>query len=101
MSVTTKLQNDPLWVTIEVTGRFDFSAYQAFYKAYTQYAKGEKKYEVDLSQTEYIDSSALGMLLQLREYSDNETHGVVLSHGSQAVKESLRVANFDKLFLVS
>ncbi len=100
MAITSTASADGTTVTIEVTGRFDFAAHQDFAKAYKQYPKGEKTYQVDLTHAEYMDSSAMGMLLQLREYSNKDGGGVTLANGNQGVKEILRIANFDKLFNV-
>ena len=98
MGVTTKLSSETGRVTIGVSGRFDFELHQEFSQAYRQYPKGDKTYLVDLSGADYIDSSALGMLLQLRDHSDKSAGGVVLANGNHGVREILRMANFDKLF---
>ena len=98
MSITTTESADGTQVTILISGRFDFAMHQDFSKAYKQYPKGEKAYKVDLAEAEYMDSSAMGMLLQLREYSDKEAGGVTLANGNEGVKEILRIANFDRLF---
>ncbi len=86
-------------VVIKVTGRFDFSCHQEFSEIFKIYPPVERGYVVDLSETDYMDSSALGMLLQLREHADKSS-GVSLINGSEGVTEMLRVANFDKLFII-
>jgi HptB-dependent secretion and biofilm anti anti-sigma factor len=87
-------------VTIQVIGRFDFTIHQDFMRIYKAYPKGEKKFVVDLSGAEYMDSSAMGMLLQLREHAvRGET--IALINGSDGIKEILSIANFDKLFKVA
>ncbi len=87
-------------VVIKVSGRFDFSCHQEFIAGYKAYPKGEARFVVDLSGTEYMDSSAMGMLLQLRDHGD-KTAGVSLINGRQGVMEILRIANFDKLFRIA
>jgi len=87
-------------VTIKVSGRFDFSIHQDFIKAYKNHPKGKKAYIVDLSDAEYMDSSAMGMLLQLREHSDKQLGGVVLANGNESIQQILRIANFSKLFKI-
>lgn len=101
MGITSTESGDGTQVTIFVSGRFDFATHQEFSKAYKQYPKGERTYIVDLSSADYMDSSAMGMLLQLREYSDKGAGGVTLANGNEGVKEILRIANFDKLFNVA
>jgi len=100
MAITSTESDDGKQVTIHVTGRFDFAAHQDFARVYKQYPKGERAFVVDLEQADYMDSSAMGMLLQLREYSDRAAGGVSLANGNEGIKEILRIANFDKLFNV-
>ena len=99
MSVNTVESPDKNEVVIKVSGRFDFSCHQDFIKGYKAYPPGSKSYVVDLSQADFMDSSAMGMLLQLREYGDKQA-GVSLINGSESVKDILRIANFDKLFTI-
>ena len=98
MSVTTSEQGNT--ITIKVSGRFDFSAHQEFINAYRDVPKGEKSFIVDLSATEYMDSSAMGMLLQLREHGDKASQ-IELTQANSNIQEILRIANFDKLFKLS
>ena len=95
----TATQSDDNQVVIQVSGRFDFTCHQAFLEAYSEYPKGEKRFVVDLSAADYMDSSAMGMLLQLREHSDRES-GVELINGNREVREILHIANFDRLFAI-
>ena len=99
MSIYSFLSEDSNSVTIKVAGRFDFSTHQDFVQIYKGYPKGEKCFVVDLSGAEYMDSSAMGMLLQLREYN-RQGENVVLINGNEAVKDVLRIANFGKLFTI-
>ena len=55
-------------------------------------------YVVDLSNTEYLDSSALGMLLLLREHAGGENANIEITQASADVRKILDVANFSKLF---
>ncbi len=101
MPITCSKTNGSDQVTIKVTGRFDFSNHQEFIKAYKDEPKGEKNYIVELSDAEYMDSSAMGMLLQLREYSTKQKDCVVLANCNDAIHEILRIANFHKIFTVN
>ncbi len=62
--------------------------------------RGEMGFVVDLAEAEYMDSSAMGMLLQLREHSSKVKDSVVLANGNDAINEILKIANFGKLFLI-
>lgn len=98
MSVTATESSDKKTITLHISGRFDFSCHKGVIEAYKVYPKGEKRFVVDLSKTEYMDSSAMGMLLQLREYSSNDGVNVSLINAQESVLEILKIANFDKLF---
>ena len=97
MSVRASESHDGYTVTLHIDGRFDFSSHQAFVAAYKAYEQGAKQFVVDFKNTEYLDSSALGMLLQLREHNRSGAQ-VQLINESDTVSEILRIANFDKLF---
>ena len=98
MPITSKPGSDSNEVVVVVAGRFDFSTHQEFVKAYKENPKGSKRFVVDLKAAEYMDSSAMGMLLQLREYSRQQD--VTLINGNEGIREILRIANFDKLFAI-
>ncbi len=83
---------------IAVSGRFDFGVHQQFRNASEQAEQGVKTIEVDLSRTEYLDSSALGMLLVLRDKVGENKDAVILKNAGPGVRKILEVANFDKLF---
>jgi len=100
MSITSSLSSDGKVVTINVGGRFDFALHQQFLLAYKEHPRGEKEFVVDLEHADYMDSSALGMLLQLRDYG-MKSGEVRLVNGNQGIREILRIANFDKLFAVA
>jgi HptB-dependent secretion and biofilm anti anti-sigma factor len=85
-------------VTISIEGRFDFSSHKEFRDTYTSSDGAKSEYVVDMSKTEYIDSSALGMLLLLREHAGSEQSKITIKNPGNDVKEILIVSNFDKLF---
>lgn len=87
-------------VTLQLDGRFDFSTHQEFLNSCHLYPRGQKQFVVDLAGVDYMDSSALGMLLQLREQAD-KGQPVALINARSEVREILRIANFDKLFAIA
>ncbi len=82
---------------IKVGHRFDFNAHREFRAAYVQCPPGAE-YVVDLSDTNYLDSSALGMLLLLREHAGGETANVTLLGCRDEVRKVLTISNFQNLF---
>jgi anti-anti-sigma factor len=84
---------------IKITGRFDFSEHQAF-KAACDSCSSVQKYTLDLRATEYVDSSALGMLLILRDKVGGDKARVKILNANPDVRKVLSIANFEKLFTV-
>ena len=84
-------------VTIRVTGRFDFSSHQEFRQVHDDHKGKGKHFIVDMGEAEYMDSSALGMLLMLRE---NSNDGVRIKNCRDELRNILSTANFDKLFAI-
>ncbi|RCS59867.1 STAS domain-containing protein [Parvibium lacunae] len=85
---------------VVLNGRFDFTAHRAFKQAYeTALTEGStSQVKIDMSAVDYLDSSALGMLLILRDRAKETSKSVSLINCGGSVREVLRVANFDKLF---
>jgi anti-anti-sigma factor len=87
---------------IHMSGRFDFNVHRDFKGAYDPLLqqKDINSLEIDLSGVEYLDSSALGMLLLLRERAAAEGKEVVLCKPGSTVLQILDIANFAKLFTI-
>ncbi len=98
MGINMTLSEDGAQVTIAVVGKFDFQLYDEFRASYANTAGNGVTYIVDLADTDYLDSSALGMLLLLREHAGGETSDIRITQASSAVQKILDVANFGKLF---
>ena len=85
-------------VTIAVDGKFDFLLYDEFRASFADTRGAGVAYVVDLAGTEYLDSSALGMLLLLREHAGGEVSNIEITQATPEVRKLLDVANFGKLF---
>lgn len=88
--------NEKKCLTIYVKGRFDYSCHKAFKDAFS--AVEAASYSVDLSEVAYLDSSALGMLLLLRDHAGGGKAQVRLVHVNNNVTNILKIANFHRLF---
>ncbi|AEF53866.1 STAS domain-containing protein [Marinomonas posidonica] len=84
-------------LTISIDGRFDYSCHKLFKEAFVSVNKAVA-YEIDLSRVTYLDSSALGMLLLLRDHAGGEKANVHLKKPNGAVLDILKIANFHRLF---
>ncbi|MDQ3200585.1 MAG: STAS domain-containing protein, partial [Pseudomonadota bacterium] len=49
----------------------------------------------------YLDSSALGMLLLLRDYAGGENAEITLTHANADVRKILAISNFEQIFDVA
>jgi len=100
MAIWASPSNDGKALTIKVQGRFDFSAHQEFRDAYEKNSGKSSQYIVDLKETTYLDSSALGMLLLLRDHAGGDSAKINIVNCNQDVKKILTISNFEQLFLI-
>ncbi len=87
---------------VHLSGRFDFTTRNQFIgQLDSEIGKlAEPEIWVDLGQVDYIDSSALGMLLMLRDKAKKLDKIVALQSAHGQVREVLGTAQFDRLFPV-
>ena len=95
MPVTSTTDEDGL-VTIYLDERFTFESHVDFREIYRDLPK-EVEYIIDLSNTTYMDSSALGMLLLLREYTGMKNTIRITNCDSEVLK-IFEIARFDRMF---
>lgn len=99
MTVLQKISNDGKKVNINIIDRFDYKVSQEFRDSYRKIPEPNGvAYYVDLSEACYMDSSALGMLLLLREHAKCHGGAVFLERPSKQIENILKVANFEQLF---
>ena len=100
MSISTNVAGNT--GTINMTGRFDFNVQREFKEAYDSLISSSAVglIDVNLSGVDYLDSSALGMLLMLRERSNAAGKSLRLSKPTSGVEQILEIANFAKLFTI-
>lgn len=101
MAVQTEVSQDGKKLTIKIKGRFDFGKHQEFRTAYELSGKSPELVVVDLKEATYLDSSALGMLLMLRDHAGGDDSEVRVVNTSPDVRKILAISNFDKLFDIS
>ncbi|MBB50817.1 MAG: anti-anti-sigma factor [Pseudomonadales bacterium] len=100
MSIQASMSADSQILTINVKGRFDFGAHQEFRSAYERSGLPPRQYVVDLHETDYIDSSALGMLLLLRDHAGGDSADIRIVHCNPDVRKVLSISNFEQLFSI-
>ncbi len=88
--------------TLALEGRFDFNSHRDFRGAYDGLLgdPGVREIVVNFAQVDYLDSSALGMLLLLREKAESGGKAIGLTGLQGTVKQVLEIANFQRLFTI-
>jgi anti-anti-sigma factor len=87
-----------------LSGRFDFYTHRDFKKAYMQLIENKElsTITVDLKEIVYLDSSAMGMLLLLKEAADLARKKVLINCGTNTfVRDLLSAVSFTKIFEIS
>lgn len=100
MSIVSSVSDDGKELVISIQGRFDFSAHQDFRNSYETLTVQPSHYRVDMNETSYLDSSALGMLLLLRDHAGGNTANIEIINCSADVKKILTISNFEQLFSI-
>lgn len=98
MTVTAH-SNDDNSLTIEVEGKFDFQCHSDFRDAYEKSKQSFQRYIVDLTKATSIDSSALGMLLLLRDHAGGDNK-VEITYSDNDIARILEISNFESLFIL-
>jgi HptB-dependent secretion and biofilm anti anti-sigma factor len=98
MAIRRAISEDGKVLTISIAGRFDIATYKDFGEAYKDQVGSVKKWVLDMTEVEYLDSSALGMLLMLRERSGGDSAAIAIVNCSPGVRKIFDTVNFDKLF---
>ena len=100
MSVRTNISDDQKHLSIIVESRFDFSLHQHFRDAYIKISNKGTLFTVDLSATDYMDSSALGMILLLKDHAEHISGKVVIRNPSESINKILEIAQFHRLMTI-
>jgi anti-anti-sigma factor len=98
-SVTVSASND--CTTLLVKGSFAFHLQSEFRSAYEQSLGTSKKIVVDLSDTEYMDSSGLGMLLVMKKYLDGKGIAYEISRSHGQTYDLLSMTHFNQYFSIN
>lgn len=96
MSITTEKDAAGKQLIISIEGMFDFNLMQAFRNSYDN-IDGIECFILDFAGVEYMDSSALGMMLNMRK-TVGEQARIVIRDAQPAVGKILQMSRFDKKF---
>lgn len=98
MSLDREFSEDGKELTIFLEEKFDFGKVQDFRLAYSEGSEGVTSIIVNLQKTEYMDSSALGMLLNMQKSVSDKVKSFKITHCRPQVLKILQIARFGKKF---
>lgn len=101
MGIKTNVSSNKEDFTICIDGEFNFSCLNEFNNSYNNVnARSAKKIIIDLKETNIIDSSALGMLLNMQKDLGKSLDNTVIINCNVVVLKILKITNFSKKFTV-
>lgn len=85
--------------TIKLPSRFDYAYHKQFNEICTGHITSAEVNEIllDFGIVEYLDSSALGMLVMMQKKATNLSKKIKIKNVKGATEEILRMANIQKL----
>jgi anti-anti-sigma factor len=88
--------------SLALSGRFDFNAHRDFRNGYEPALQNSsiKTLNLNMEKVDYLDSSALGMLLLLNEKARASNIEVIISSCPANIKKIIEVANFSRIFKI-
>lgn len=101
MGITAVKQEERNWV-ISLSERFDFGCVEEFRRAYESIPIADRLIlVVDFKNTRYMDSSALGMLINAKSHLSGEGTKISLTHCNDQIKKIFSISRFEKKFDIS
>jgi len=88
--------------TVFLEGRLSFQSYPEFRAATVPYLDHPevKEFHLDMSAVDFMDSSALGMILHFRQKTAEAHKALAITHSAPAIAKILKVVNFGKLVTI-
>lgn len=86
--------------TLRLPSRFDYSFHRQFSELYSPLVENLSCKEIilDFTQVEYLDSSALGMMVLLQKKFSTNNRKIRIKGARGATEEILKMANMQKIF---
>ena len=101
MDIKTQFSTDKKTFTISVEGDFNFSMRQKFKSSYTDNdAILADNIIIDFMKTKTIDSSALGMLLDMQKDLEKSGDVTKIINSNEMIMNILKITSFYKKFTI-
>lgn len=98
MPVSVHKSSDGKIITVKTGDKFDYSSHSEFRASYGNEKDNGTSYVIDMRNTSYMDSSALGMLLLLREHVGNDRNKISIINCNEEIRNIFEISNFHRLF---
>lgn len=97
-----EIRNEKEISVIYLKGRFVFDSHKAFREVTEQalVRSDTRVIQLDMGKVEYLDSSALGMLLMLKERSETSGRAIQIKNLKGMPRQIIEIANFHKVFTI-
>jgi anti-anti-sigma factor len=100
MSIESTWNDGNKTLSIDIGDTFNYSSQSDFKEAYINHEHPGLIVKINMAMTEFMDSAALGMLIQLRKFVESHKGKVVLVRPRDTVMKILKTAQFDRLFRI-
>ena len=101
MSIETNLSSDKKTFSIIIEGDFNFSLLHEFKASYNNTdAANADTIVIDFRKTLTVDSSALGMLLNLQKELGKSVDNTKIINSNEMISKILQITNFSKKFTI-
>ena len=98
-NISTSGPNKENEFIIAINGEFDFNLVEPFVEAYENINIGSNKIVIDFRDTDFMDSSGLGMLIKLRKHF-GPSADIRLRSPNPQVMDILEIARFEEEFTI-
>ena len=100
MDLQSNYHQETRTLLIKLSGRFGYESHASFQTAYTEKAISEiDNIVLDLSDVDYLDASALGMLLLLKDHAGDHAD-ISIINCQEDVYKVFEVASLNLLFQI-
>jgi len=99
MTISMSGPSDSNEYIIAISGDFDFNLVEPFVAAYEDIKLKDQTIVVDFRETQFMDSSGLGMLIKLRKHFGPDAD-IRLRTANPQVMNILEIAKFNEQFVI-
>ena len=101
MTVRSKFTDDDKVLLISIDGDFDFKLLHQFRTVYSSISDTSKNIVIDMMGTSTINSSALGMLLNMQRFLKKPDREITIINCNDGVRKVFEITRFDKKFNIA